>query len=143
MSGMRQTTSRGGLGFTLVEVLVALTLLAFVLLPVMIGLSQALVSTSESSITAAATSIARDKNEQLKSLVRGSSSGFAALATQPREPADFRPGDSFFQVEVTVETVRPDDSQHSGMKKATVRVYRAGGDRPVTTLTTYLVPFGI
>lgn len=143
MSGMRQTTSRGGLGFTLVEVLVALTLLAFVLLPVMVGLSQALVSTSESSITAAATSIARDKNEQLKSLVRGSSSGFAALATQPREPADFRPGDSFFQVEVTVETVRPDDSQHSGMKKATVRVYRAGGDRPVTTLTTYLVPFGI
>ncbi len=143
MSGMRQTTSRGGLGFTLVEVLVALTLLAFVLLPVMIGLSQALVSTSESSITAAATSIARDKNEQLKSLVRGSSSGFAALATQPREPADFRPGDSFFEVEVTVETVRPDDSQHSGMKKATVRVYRAGGDRPVTTLTTYLVPFGI
>ena len=143
MSGMRQTTSRGGLGFTLVEVLVALTLMAFVLLPVMAGLSQALVSTSESSITAAATSIARDKNEQLKALVRSSSLGFDALASQPREPADLRPGDSFFEVEVTVETVRPDDSLHSGMKKAAVMVYRTGGDRPVTTLTTYLVPFGI
>jgi len=131
------------LGFTLVEVLVALTLMAFVLLPVMAGLSQALVSTSESSITAAATSIARDKNEQLKALVRSSSSGFAALASQPREPADLRPGDSFFEVEVTVETVRPDDSLHSGMKKAAVMVYRTGSDRPVTTLTTYLVPFGI
>ena len=143
MSGMRQTTSRGGLGFTLVEVLVALTLMAFVLLPVMMGLSQALVSTSESSITAAATSVARDKNEQLKALVRNSTSGFAALASQPREPADFRPGDSFFEVEVTVETVRPDDSHHSGMKKAAVTVYRADGDRPVAMVTTYLVPFGI
>jgi len=143
MSGMRQTTSRGESGFTLVEVLVALTLMAFVLLPVMMGLSQALVSTSESSITAAATSIARDKAEELKALVLGSSSGFAALASQPREPADLRPGDSFFEVEVTVETIRPDDSQHSGMKKAAVTVYRAGGDRPVTTLTTYLMPFGI
>ena len=143
MSGMRQTTSRGGLGFTLVEVLVALTLMAFVLLPVMMGLSQALISTSESSITAAATSVARDKNEQLKALVRSSSSGFDALASQPREPADLRPGDSFFEVEVTVETVRPDDSLHSGMKTAAVMVYRTGSDRPVTTLTTYLVPFGI
>jgi len=143
MSGMRQTTSRGGSGFTLVEVLVALTLMAFVLLPVMMGLSQALVSTSESSITAAATSIARDKNEQLKALVRSSASGFAALASQPREPADLRPGDAFFEIEVTVETVRPDDSQHSGLKKAEVTVYRANGDHPVTTLTTYLMPFGI
>ena len=143
MSGMRQTTSRGGSGFTLVEVLVALTLMAFVLLPVMMGLSQALVSTSQSSITAAATSIARDKNEQLKALVRSSASGFAALASQPREPADLRPGDAFFEVEVTVETVRPDDSQHSGLKKAEVTVYRANGDHPVTTLTTYLMPFGI
>ncbi|MCJ7751823.1 MAG: prepilin-type N-terminal cleavage/methylation domain-containing protein [Armatimonadetes bacterium] len=140
---MRQTTSRGGSGFTLVEVLVALTLMAFVLLPVMMGLSQALISTSESSITAAATSVARDKTEQLKALVLGSSSGFAALVSQPREPADLRPGDSFFEVEVTVETVRPDDSLHSGMKKAAVMVYRTGSDRPVTTLTTYLVPFGI
>ena len=143
MSGMRQTTYRGGSGFTLVEVLVALTLMAFVLLPVMMGLSQALISTSESSITAAATSVARDKNEQLKALVLGSSSGFATLASQPREPADLRPGDSFFEVEVTVETVRPDDSLHSGMKTAAVMVYRTGSDRPVTTLTTYLVPFGI
>jgi len=143
MFGMRQTTSRGGSGFTLVEVLVALTLMAFVLLPVMMGLSQALISTSESSITAAATSVARDKNEQLKALVLGSSSGFAALASQPREPADLRPGDSFFEVEVTVETIRPDDSLHSGLKKAAVTVYRANGDHPVTTLTTYLMPFGI
>jgi len=140
---MRQTAFRGGTGFTLVEVLVALALMAFVLLPVMAGLSQALVSTSESSITAAATSVARDKNEQLKALVRSSTSGFAALASQPREPADLRPGDSFFEVEVTVETVRADDSLHSGMKKAAVTVYRANGDHPVTTLTTYLMPFGI
>ena len=143
MAGMRQITYRGISGITLVEVLVALTLMAFVLLPVIIGLSQALVSTSESTITAAATSIARERNEELKALVRSSSTGFAALASQPREPADFEPGDSFFEVEVLVETVRPDDSVHSGMKKAAVTVYRSGGGRPVTTLTTYLVPFGI
>ena len=134
---------RGRSGFTLVEVLVALTLMAFVLLPVIIGLSQALISTSESTITAAATSTARERSEQLKALVRSSSAGFTALASQPREPADFKPGDAFFEVEVVVETVRPDNSVHSGMKKAAVTVYRSGGDRPLTTLTTYLVPFGI
>ncbi len=143
MSGIREAKLRGDSGLTLVEILIALALMALVLLPVMIGLSQALVSTSESSITAVATSVARDKAEQLKALLRRPGFGFPALVSQPREPADFKPGDSFFEVEVIVETVRPDDSKHSGLKKAAVSVYRAGGDRPLTTLTTYLTPSGI
>jgi prepilin-type N-terminal cleavage/methylation domain-containing protein len=129
-------------GFTLVEVLVALTLMAMVLLPVMMGLSQALVSTSASTMVAAATSVAREKMEELKNEIR-EPAGFEAVVSQPREPADLNPGDSFFEVEVTVETSRPQDAANSGMKKAVVTVYRTGSERPVTVLTTYLVSAGI
>jgi len=130
-------------GFTLVEVLVALTLVAMVLLPVVLGLSQALVSTSESTMLAAATSIARQKMEDLKSEIRDPTKGFDAVVSQEREPADLNPGDSFFEVAVTVETTRPQDSADSGMKKAVVTVYRAGSERPLTVLTTYLVVAGV
>jgi len=130
-------------GFTLVEVLVALTLMAMVLLPVMMGLSQALVSTSASTMVAAATSVAREKMEELKNEIREPTGGFEAVVSQPREPADLSPGDSFFEVEVTVETSRPQDAANSGMKTAVVTVYRNGGERPVTVLTTYLVSAGI
>ncbi len=124
-------------GLTIVEVLVALTLLALVLLPVIVGLSQALVSSSESAISAAAASIVRDKVEQLKLLP------FAAVDAQPRETRDLDPGDSFFEVKVTVQTLRPDDSAHAGLKKVEVTVYRTGGHRPVAVATTYLTPLGV
>lgn len=132
-----------GAGLTLVEVLVALTLVAVVLLPVMIGLSQALVSTSESTITSAATSIARNKVEQIKDLTRRQSFDFNSLAGQPRESADLKPGDHFFELEVTVETVRPDDNQQSGLKRAVVTVYRAGSENPSARVTTHFTPYGI
>ncbi len=130
-------------GLTLVEILVALTLLAMVLLPVMTGLSQALVTTSDSTITTTATSIARDRVEQLKSELRRPGYDFNSLVSQPRVPADYRPGDGFFEVEQIVEITRPDDAAHSGLKKVDVIVYRAGSDKPVVTLTTYLMPNGI
>jgi Tfp pilus assembly protein PilV len=139
----KATTSSGVSGLTLVEILVALTLLAVVLLPVVIGLSQALITTSDSTITTTATSIARDRVEQLKTDIRRPGYDFNSLASQPREPADYRPGDSFFEVEQTVEIARPDDAAHSGLKKVDIFVYRAGSSKPVVVLTTYLIPYGI
>jgi type II secretory pathway pseudopilin PulG len=128
---------------TLVEILIALTLVAVVLLPVVIGLSQALVSTSQSSITATATSIARDKMEQIKADARRPTFDFSAMSGEPRVAADLKPGDSYFEVEVVVETVRPDDEVRSGLKKVAVSVYQAGTDRAITSLTTYFTPAGV
>jgi len=124
-------------GLTLVEVLVALTLLAVVLLPVIVAFSQALVSSSDSAITAAAASIVRDEIERLKPM------DFGVIASRPRETRDLKPGDSFFEVAVVVDVVRPDDAAHAGLKKAEVTVYRTGGRRPVAVATTYFTPFGV
>jgi len=124
-------------GFTLVEVLVALTILAVVLLPVMIGFWQSLVVTNESSLSAAASSIARAEVEELKR------TDFDVLDSTPREPRDLKPGDGFFEVTIAVEVVRPNDSLDSGLKKAEVSVYRAGGAERLAVATTYVTPFGI
>ena len=107
-------------GLTLVEILVALTLMAVVLLPVVIGLSQSLVATSNTSIAAVATSIAREKAEALKAQTREPTFDFAMLTSQPRESADYKPGDGYFEVDLVVETVRPDDSSNAGLKKAAI-----------------------
>jgi prepilin-type N-terminal cleavage/methylation domain-containing protein len=124
-------------GLTLVEVLVALTILAVILLPVMVGFSQALITTSQSSITAVATSIAREKIEELK--LRP----YELIQSQPGEHRDLRPGDSYFEVEATVTENRPDDAAHSGLKTAVVSVYRSGSARPLVTLSTYFTPAGV
>ncbi len=142
MTRTSATKWRGDHALTLVEILVALTLVAVVLLPVVIGLTQALVATSETSITAAATSIGREKVEQIKAETRRPDFDFADLSSEPRVAADLKPGDSFFEVEVTVEIVRPNDEQRSGLKKVQVCVYQAGTDRPITALTTYFTPAG-
>ena len=134
MSCFKYTNQRA---LTLVEVLVALSILAVVLLPVMAGLSQAMSTTSEGSINAAATSIAREKLEQLKA------TDFTLLDSQLAESRDLVPGDSFFQIAVTVETIRPDDAAGSGLKKAEVIVRRSGSAYPVATITTYFTPAGI
>jgi len=120
-------------GMSLVEVLVALVLLAVALLPVVVGFSQALVATSDSSIAAVAASIAREKMEEMKSI------DFDLLDSQPREPRDLRAGDSFFEVasQVEVHTSVPD------LKEVAVIVYRQGGARPIATVTTYVARAGI
>jgi prepilin-type N-terminal cleavage/methylation domain-containing protein len=123
-------------GLTLVEVLIALALLAVVLLPIVIGLSQALATTSEATITAAAASIARDKVEELKGIE------FGSVGDQVRETHDLKPGDGYFEVAVAVSSVRADNDAHVGLKNAVVTVYRAGSPRPLTVLSTYLTPFG-
>jgi prepilin-type N-terminal cleavage/methylation domain-containing protein len=124
-------------GLTLVEVLIALTILAVALLPVMLGFAQALITTSQSTVSATATSIAREKVEQLKA------QPFSRLYSQPAEARDLNPGDSFFQVEVTVTEIRPDDALLSGIKEAVVTVTRTRSQQPLATLTTYFSPVGI
>jgi prepilin-type N-terminal cleavage/methylation domain-containing protein len=123
-------------GLTLVEVLVALALLAIVLLPVVVGLSQALAMTSDSTIAAAAASIARDKVEELKGME------FGDLGNQPAETRDLKPGDGFFQVSVAVTVVRAENAAHVGLKNAVVTVCRSGGTRPLAVLSTYVTPYG-
>lgn len=124
-------------GLTLVEVLIALVVLAVVLLPVMLGFTQALATTSESSISAAATSIVRDKMEELKR------TDYSALTSQGLEVRDLRPGDGFFEVGVTVEVRRPDDAAQAGLKEALIWVSRRGSSDPVATARTYFTPSGI
>jgi prepilin-type N-terminal cleavage/methylation domain-containing protein len=125
-----------GQGFTLVEVLIVVALLAMVLLPVMLGFSQALVTTSDSTITAAATSIARDEVEGLKT------KGYASILSKARQPKDLKPGDSFFEVTVTV-CERPNGAAQQGLKRAVISVYRRGGTNPVVTLTSCFAPRGV
>ncbi len=124
-------------GVTLVEVLIALTILAVILLPVVVAFRQSLTTTNEATLAAAASSVAREKIEELKI------DAFDALQTQPREPRDLKPGDGFFEIAVAVETIRPDDISHAGLKKLQVSVYRTGGAVPLAILTSYTTPFGI
>jgi len=136
MLGHRRLTSRRGL--TLVELLVALVLLAVVLLPVMVGFSQALVAVNQSSISAAAASIARDKMEELK---RQAYLNYDGLQSQERQAADFGNQTGFFEVEVTVPPPPPNDPRVR--KQAVVSVYRTGSASPTVTLTSYFTPRGV
>jgi len=124
-------------GLTLVEVLIALVVVAVALLPVMFGFSHALMAANQSTIVSAASSIARQKVEELKAKTYGE------IITEELSPRDLRPGDSFFQVEVTVEEVRPDGPAHEGLKETVIAVYRTGGAEPVVSITTYFAPLGI
>ncbi len=140
MRGRRRLTSRRGL--TLVELLVALVLLAVVLLPVMVGFSQALVAVNQSSISAAAASIARDKMEDLKLLAYSNYyAGYSEIGSEVRKPMPFGSRAGFFEVEVTVTVIR--DDPKSGLKQAVVSVYRTGSANPVVTLTSYFTPRGV
>ena len=133
MAGRRKPISTSGL--TLVEILVALVILAVVLLPVIAAFSQALVTTSQSSISSAASSIGREKVEALKRL------DYSYLQSQARETKAFGNHPGFFEVEVTVTVVR--DDARAGLKRAAVSVYRAGSLSPVVTLTSYLAVRGV
>ena len=124
-------------GVTLVEVLIALTILAVVLLPVMVGFSQALITTSRSSLSAVATNIARQKVEELKA------KDYASLQSQARERRDYRPGDSYLEVAVTVTELRPDDAAKVGLKQAVVTVYQRGSSQPIADLTTFFTVIGV
>lgn len=134
---MNSYTSIHNRAFTLVEVLVSLAILAIVILPVVVGFSQSLITTNQSSVSVAASSILREKVEELKT------TDFSALDSQPRQARDLNPDDGFFDVAVVVDTIRPDDAAHSGLKRAQVSVYRAGGSEPLAIATTYFSPFGI
>jgi prepilin-type N-terminal cleavage/methylation domain-containing protein len=134
---MRREARNYQRGLTLVEVLIALAVVAVALLPVMIGFSQALAAANQSAITTAATSIARQKVEDLKA------KAYADVISEQPAPRDFRAGDSFFRVAVTVQELRADGLAHQGLKQAVVAVYRTGGAQPVVSITTYFVPLGV
>ena len=135
------TQTRSG-GLSLVELLVALTILAVVLLPVMVGFSQALVATNQSSISGAAASIAREKMEELKLLAYSNYySGYSEIGNEERQPRPLGNQAGFFEVAVAVTVIRDDAT--AGLKQAVVSVYRTGSADPVVTLTSYFTPRGV
>ncbi len=122
-------------GLSLVETLVALVILAVVLLPLILGFTQALVTTNQSSITAAAANIARETMEELKQV------DYGYLVSREREERPMGSHASFFEVQVEVTVVR--DDPVAGLKRVTVSVYRTGSSTPVTMLTSYFTPRGV
>ncbi len=135
---MRVLRTTRSAGLTLVEILIALTILAVVLLPVMVGFAQALITTSQSSTSAVASSIARQTLESMKAV------GYSyALVGQTTTPADLVPGDAFFQIKTTVTEIEPDDASHKGLKKIEVLVYQKGSSSAMVALSTYISPVGV
>jgi hypothetical protein len=108
------------------------------LLPVMIGFSQALITTSQASTSAAASSIARQTIENLKAVGYDS-----ILSSEVRSAADLRPGDHYFEVETRVTEVEPNDLSRKGLKQAEVSVYQTKSQTPLVVLTTYFTPAGV
>ena len=132
-------------GVTLLEVLIALSILAMVLLPVVLGFSQALTNTARSTIQSVATSWAREKMEELKLLPYDQ-----VVSTTTRLSRDLKPGDSFYQLEVLVQELRantpnppPTMPHQTGLKQVTINVYRRGSATPTATMMGYLAPSGV
>jgi prepilin-type N-terminal cleavage/methylation domain-containing protein len=127
-------------GLTLVEVLIALSVLAVFLLPVMIGFSQALITTSQASISAAGSSVARGMIEDLKLV------GYDGIQSSTgRSYKDLKTaGDHYFQVETKVTEVEPNDQVSlKGLKLVEVTVYNTGSQTPLVALSTYFTPAGV
>lgn len=116
------------------EVLISLTILAVVLLPVMIGFSQAIITTNQTSIESVASSIARATLENLKVV------GYDNILSQERAAA---PGNARFEVAVQVSEPEPNGPQLEGLKVAVVSVYQKGSASPMVVLTTYFTPVGV
>jgi prepilin-type N-terminal cleavage/methylation domain-containing protein len=125
-------------GLTLVEVLIALAVMMVFVLPVVIGLSQALSVTSQSSTAVVASSTARQTIENLKAV------GYANIqSSATRSTADLRPGDHYFEIETVVVEEQPNTAKLDGLKRVEVSVYQAGSQTPLVVLFTYFTPVGV
>lgn len=132
---------RGDGGFTVIEVLVALTLFAIISLFVVQGFVAGMGYSGQSSERAAATSVAL----QVMELIRASANpvtgvGYTPVARQALPlPAPYvgitnPPGHTF---EMAV-TVTPDAGNPNLLTSVTVDVFRPGDVTPYVTLTTML-----
>ena len=125
-------------GMTLLEVLIALVVLGMFLVPAMLAVSQAVITSNESSIAVVASSIARQRLESLKLL------SYDSIQSSPeRSSADLRPGDRYFQVATTVTETQPNGPNLDGVKEVVVTVYQAGSQSPLVVLTTRVTPVGV
>jgi hypothetical protein len=121
-------------------VLIALSVLAVFLLPVMIGFSQALITTSQASISAAASSVARGMMEDLKAVPYD-----GIQSSTERSYRDLRTaGDHYFQVKTMVAEVEPNDpTTLKGLRLVEISVYLTGSQTPLAVLSTYFSPAGV
>lgn len=121
-------------GLTLLEVLIALSVLGVFLLPVILALTQALTTSTQSTTVVAATSIARQTVERLKSV------GYDNVQSSPEPtPADLKPGDGYFEVTTSVALAAGVNS----VKEIVVSVRRTGSQEPLAVLRTLLIPVGV
>lgn len=63
---------------------------------------------------------------------------------RPPERADFRPGDTYFTVQVTVTEVEPNNvTSKKGLKLVVVTISQPGSSSPLLTNATYFTPLGV
>jgi len=108
--------SQNNKGFTLIEVLVAMVILSIGLLGTAALLTGIIRGNQVSNRITAATTLAQDKMENIKSVI------YSKAASEPRAflPSPYEK----YERQVFVENNSPDD----GMKTVTVTVYRGSGN---------------
>jgi hypothetical protein len=104
----------------------------------MVGFAQALITTSQTTISSVASSAARDTIENLKALGYDN-----VLPGQSQASADLRQGDGFFRITTTVTEAVPNDASKKGLKLIEVAVSQKGSQTPMVVLTTYFTPVGV
>jgi prepilin-type N-terminal cleavage/methylation domain-containing protein len=119
----------GERGFTMVEILVALTILALILVPLLAGFDWSMGQTGQSNLTTAATNLARQILETARA--EGStSSGFPVAGAGRAAVAGTR-----FQAETIVTT-----NTTMNFEQVVVNVYNGTATTPLVSLTSVIGP---
>lgn len=143
----RVSPQAGSGGFSLTEILIALSVLAVAVIGLVRAFDVSLAWSSRSNDRTVAANLAQQRLEQIKSWVEGSqdqfvrSTRFASLSVPPwKEVRATMPGEmSRFERETLVEDV---DKRFGGAlsglsaRVITVRIYLRGGDTPISELMT-------
>lgn len=116
-------------GFTLVEILVSLTLMALILIPLMAGFDWSMGQAGQSNTTTAATNLARQALEYARSQA-SNPAGFP-VPSSPRAPVAGTP----FQRETLTST-----NTAMNWETITVNVYYGTSPTPLVTLSTVVSP---
>jgi len=132
-SAMRNQAARGPRhgqrGFTMVEILVALSILALILVPLLAGFDWSMGQTSQSNLTTAATNLARQTLETARA--EGSTASGFPVASAARAAV---PGTAF-QAETVVVT-----NTTMNFEQITVNVYNGAALTPLVSLTSVVGP---
>jgi|GEM_PF-298798 undecaprenyl-phosphate galactose phosphotransferase len=124
-----RAAARGERGFTLVEILVSLTIMALILIPLMAGFDWSMGQAGQSNTATAATNLARQALEYARAQA-SNPAGFP-VPPSPRAPVAGTP----FQREVLTST-----NALMNWETVTVNVYYGTSPTPLVTLSTVVSP---